>query len=98
MQEGMNVRPEHYTEIRDAHGFPFGMSNFGHEIDPGFEKSLVGKPVFGTHSGWNFNGEVWHAHGKFHEDVYRYHAYQETISADTLSELMELVNARYGEK
>jgi hypothetical protein len=82
--------PKTYKEI------DLSMSNFDCEIDDGLREALVGKPNFGRHAGWNFNGLVYHKDGKFHEDVWQYHSFIETISADTLQGLMESVNNEYG--
>ena len=85
--------PDHFEENDDL-----GMSNFDHEIDSGFEDAIKEESVWGTHSAWDFNGQVYYLNSQFHEDVYRYGCYQETVSADSLKELMKKVNARYGDK
>ena len=82
--------PETFKEIN------LGMSNFDHEIDRGFKDAIVGKKVFGRHSGRRFNGKVFHKDGKFHEDVWQLHSFVETKSADTLIHLMVTVNEEYG--
>ena len=82
--------PENYSEI------DLEMSNFDHEIDEGFEEALVEKETFGRHAAWDFNGLVYHKDDQFHEDVWRYHSFIKTISAPSLSELMEKVNDQYG--
>jgi hypothetical protein len=75
-----------------------GMSNFDHEIDSGFAEALMAAPgaVFGRHAAWNFNGLVYFKHGKFHEQVWIYLEYRETLSADSLKELMKIVCDKYG--
>ena len=90
---GQEIRlPQDFDEIS------LGMSNFDHTIDDGFEKALRENKVFGRHSGYEFNGMVWYNDKRFHEEVWRYCAYVETISADTLEELMEKVNDKWGYK
>ena len=86
---GITMVPETFEEI------DLGMSNFDHEIDNGFEEALVGKQHSGRHAGWNFNGVVYHKDGQFHEDVWEYGEFIETISTNTLKELMESVNDKY---
>ncbi len=77
-----------------------GMSNYDHSIDQGFEEALRSNPdaAYGSHNAWDFYGEVYFKDSKFHEDVYQYRDYQETISADSLGELMAAVNSKYGNK
>ena len=82
--------PEHFEEIK------LGLSNFDHTIDPGLKDELRNNPVFGQHSAWEFCGYVYFLNGQFHEDVWRLKLFQETISADSLEELMEKVNERWG--
>jgi hypothetical protein len=72
------------------------MSNFDHSIDAGFEDALKDKWVFGRHAAWNFNGSVWHENNQFHSEIWVYHRYQETLSADSLEELMIKTNEIYG--
>lgn len=74
-----------------------GMTNFDHTIDDGFAAALQAEPgeVFGRHADRDFNGEVWYADGQFHEEVWVHHVPLQTISADTLQELMAAVNAIY---
>jgi hypothetical protein len=73
-----------------------GMSNFDHSINDGFEEQLRTGKLWGRHAGWNFNGRVWFADGKFHEEVWVYRVIQKIVSADTLRELMDAVNDEFG--
>ena len=75
-----------------------GMTNVDHSIDAGFEEALRAAPaqVRGQHSSWNFFGYVWFEDGLFHEQVWVEHVEREIITASTLTELMETVNAKYG--
>ena len=72
------------------------MSNFDHFVDKELEEILKKGKAWGTHPAWNFHGDVWFADEKFHEEVWVSHTYRETISADSLRELMEEVNSKYG--
>ncbi len=76
----------------------FEMSNFDYEVDDGMEEALTAEPgqVFGRHASWNFNGRVYFHDGKFHEQVWVHGSPRETISADTLEDLMREVNSEYG--
>lgn len=75
-----------------------GMTNCDHSIDKGFGDILKDGGYFGRHAGWNFNGLVWFQAGQFHEEVWVYRVYQETVSAKTLEELMCVVSNKYGWK
>lgn len=72
------------------------MSNYDHLIDEGLAEALKRGGVFGSHSAYDFYGKVWWYDGKFHEEVWRYNVPREIISADTLEELMKVVNDKYG--
>jgi hypothetical protein len=72
------------------------MSNFDGLIDDGFADALKAGPVFGRHAAYNFNGRVYFKDGRFHEDVWRYGVHVETLTADTLEELMREANTKYG--
>lgn len=72
-----------------------GMSNFDHEIDVGFEDFLRDGGT-GAYAALDLNGSVWFEDGKFHCEIWRFKEYRETISADTLSEIMELASDKYG--
>jgi hypothetical protein len=74
----------------------FGMTNFDYTIDEGMEEALRAGNVYGRHAAYNFNGLVFFRDGKFHEEVWVYHAPTEVVSADSLSELMRAVNEKYG--
>ena len=77
-------------------GIDLGMSNFDHKIDSGFAEALKKDQVFGNHMAWDFCGDVWWDGTQFVENIWRYHSIIDTIKADTLQELMELVNDKYG--
>jgi hypothetical protein len=74
------------------------MSNLYREIDADMEQKLRARPreVYGEHCVWNFFGFVWFEAGLFHEQVWIYHVPQKEISAPTLRELMDAVNAEFG--
>jgi hypothetical protein len=74
-----------------------GMSNFDHSIDPGMDEDLRAG-MRGEHTAWNFHGQVWYdpAEGAFKEEVSVHKAVRGVLSAPTLEELMDEVNAEYG--
>lgn len=72
------------------------MSNFDGRIDEGLADALRGGQVYGRHAAWNFNGLVWFADGRFHEQVWRFHVPMRTHSADTLEQLMREVSDEWG--
>jgi hypothetical protein len=84
--------------MKQMHQINLGMSNMDGVIDEGFPEALQAQPgeVCGQHSAMNFCGYVWFADGKFHEEVWMYGSPISTLTADTLPELMNLVNGKYG--
>ena len=90
---------EHQTEaMRALHPWHGYITNFDHTIEDGFEDMLRAEPgeVYGVHSAHNFNGRVWYADGRFFEEVWVYGTPRGTLTADTLKDLMALVNDEYG--
>ena len=87
-------------ELTTPDGCPFGMSNFDHGIDDGFEEALRAEPgkVFGRHSAWDFNGHVWFDGESFCSEIWVYRAIVGVRSAATLKALMDVCNAEFGER
>lgn len=87
-------------EMRRLDMLKIGMSNFDHTIDEGLEDALRKEPsgVYAQHSAWNFCGYVWYDEdeGKFIEQVWVYGVPQKEVKADSLKEMMSLVNEEYG--
>lgn len=73
----------------------YEMSNFDHTIDSGLEEDLKAGKI-GRHSAWNFNAYLYYKDGKFYSEVWVFHEQQETFEANTLQELMDLANEKYG--
>lgn len=72
------------------------MSNFDGQINAEVAERLAGGGCWAGHSAWNFKGVVWFDGGRWHEQVSEYHAAVDSFSADTLADLMKLVNDEYG--
>lgn len=84
------------TFLREWDEIDLSMTNLDHSVDDGMAEALTGRPVFGRHAGWEFNGLVWWAAGRFHEAVYRFHEFRAVYAADTLEDLMRVVNDEWG--
>jgi hypothetical protein len=98
MQTKHDAGPGSTLDPLDMREIAYAMSNFDYEVDDGMAEALMNEPgqVFGRHAGWNFNGRVYFHDGMFHEQVWVYGSPLETISADTLEDLMKKVNQEYG--
>ena len=74
------------------------MTNYDHSVDPGLGVELKSKPnkIFGNHTAWNFCGDVFWNGQLFCEKVYRYHNLVGEYTANSLEELMKVVNAEHG--
>jgi len=72
------------------------MTNLDHSVDAGVAGRLRDGGHWSCHDGWNFNGIVWFADGRWYERVSRYRRPQGTYSAETLEELMKVVNDEFG--
>lgn len=75
-----------------------GMSNFEHTIDDNLAQILRDgeDKLFAQHSAWDFCGYVWYSNGIYHEQIWRYKSPIDEIEAETLEDLMEEANSRYG--
>ncbi len=72
------------------------MSNFKHTIDKESEKKIKGQKLYARYTGWNFYGYVWFDNNKWNCEVWRYKFHIETITKDTLEEIMDEVSMGYG--
>lgn len=88
--------PEGYKELDKF--FPAGMSNSDGTIDDGFAEALRSGRVCGRHAAWNFNGCVWYDPEtlEFVEEVWVYQAPRRIFRAETLEQLMTIVNNEFG--
>jgi hypothetical protein len=75
-----------------------GVSNCDGEIPPELDGLLRARPgACAAHWAWDHWGRIWFADGKFHEEVMVYGTTRAIISADTLPELIDDVNDRFGD-
>ena len=72
------------------------MSNFDRSIDRNLEARLRNEQVTTQYSARHFCGEVWYRFGQFHCLIRVHGLPQETVSRDTLEEIMEFVCLEYG--
>lgn len=85
--------PGNYKEYSEA-----VMSNFDHEINESIAKKLKKENIYSQYAGWNFCGYVWWNRKikKWCCEVWQYRSHVETITANTLNEIMEDVSNKYG--
>ena len=86
----MLTLPEHLKEFEEHY------SNFDHQMPIGVNKALQDEKFYMKHTAWDHWGTVWFHCGKFHEQVDQYKIHIATISEDTIEEVIEEVNSRYG--
>lgn len=72
------------------------MRNLDRSVDADVERELRAGGVYSRHAGGNFNGIVWFDAGRWHETVMVHGEPRGTYSADTLQQLMTIVNDEYG--
>ena len=84
------VLPEHLEEFEGHY------SNFDHEMPQGANEALRSGEFYIEHSAYGHWGTIWFQNGKFHEMVNRYTVHVATISADSIEEVIEDVNDRFG--
>lgn len=86
----MKAVPENYTRHEE-----YLMSNFDGEVSKDVQGDIKGSKKFAEYSGWNFHGKVWYD-GKWNCEVWTYGNHKETVSEDSLEEIMETVSDKYG--
>lgn len=80
---------DYYTDLH--------MTNFDHTIDEGLAAYLMANPNHcAQHAAREFCGYVWFENGQFYDQVWRCHVPMAEYSADTLEELMKIVNDKHG--
>lgn len=86
--------PESFTEYEGEQL----MSNYDGQIIEETATALKREELFSRYAGWNFNGKVWWDGDKdiWHCEVWCYGCYRETITANTLEEIMQAVSDKYG--
>jgi len=84
--------PESFTEYNGD----TLMSNYDREINETTAADIKGKELFSRYAEWYFNGKVWWADNQWNCEVWQYRHFMETISAATLTEIMENVSETYG--
>ena len=72
-------------------------SNFDHKFML-TEEDVKNSNKYHAHYAWDFMGKVWYdkAYGGFKEEIWLYHRQREVLEAETLEELIEKVNEKYG--
>lgn len=75
-------------------------SNSNGRITEGVAEKLMSGKFAGNHFAWNFCGDVWYdSEAKlFREVINRFNVHIDTISAETLHELILAANAKYGDE
>ena len=86
----MDNIPKNFIET-DLH-----MSNFDHSIDKGLNEKLKSGPFYADYAAWNFHGDVWFQNEKFYCKIMRYKLHINTITADSLEDIMKIASDKHG--
>jgi hypothetical protein len=71
------------------------MTNYDHSVEEAVAERLRRGGMCGQHTALGFHGWVWFADGRWHEQVFVHHVAQGSFSADSLEELMGIVNNEF---
>lgn len=93
-EEGMNETIEREPDHLERADFDY--SNSDHEMPPKAEEGLKEGKHYMEHTAWDHYGVVWFDVGRFHERVMRYGVTVATVSGDTLRDVIDEVNHRFG--
>ncbi len=91
MENELLKKPEDFEMYPDTL-----MSNFEHSINKEVEKKIKGQKIYAQYTGGDFYGYVWYDNNKWNCEVWRYNFHIETITKDSLEEIMEEVFSEYG--
>lgn len=73
------------------------MSNFDNTINLDAATRLDNEPdTFGSYSGWDLHGTVWKEDNKYHAEIRVYRNHVDSLSSDSLQQLMTDVCESYG--
>jgi hypothetical protein len=87
--------PKTLDDVRAIEYCGLDYSNCDHVLPDGLEEALrAGKR--GEHPAWEHFGHLWFEDGKFYEMVMRYRSVVGVYGADSLRELIDDVNERWG--
>jgi len=81
------IRPEASDEV---------YSNFDHSLNAEVVKELETGDKFAQHSAWNFCGYVYKDQSGWHEEVWRHGSTVETLSGDSVENVIQQANSEYG--
>lgn len=84
------------TAPQDADHLGDVMSNFDHGIDLEVAERLKSGGV-ASYPAWNFHGTVWWSENNYHCQVKQYQVHVDTVSAETLRDVMAVCCSRYGD-
>lgn len=75
-------------------------SNFDHVLNEGVKEVLQNKPneCWSHHAAWDFCGYIWYDGKRWREEIWVYHSFQEVLEADTVEDLIEGANEKYGSR
>ena len=91
MENELLKKPEDFKMYPDTL-----MSNFEHTIDKEIEQKIKVQKLYAQYTGWDFYGYVWYDNNKWNCEVWQYGSHDDTVTADTLEEIMEEVSMGYG--
>ena len=86
--------PEHLEEIGDVY------SNCDHVLDESVAARVAKGEGVGAHTAWNFFGSVWfdQESATFLEEVWRYKNPVALLKGETIKDVIEQANEKYGRK
>lgn len=73
-------------------------SNFDHRLEEDIAKQLEEKSgkAFAQHAAYNFCGYIWHADGKWHDEVWVHGAPVHVYEGDTIKAVIEAAVDQHG--
>ena len=73
-------------------------SNFDHVLDIDVVNQLKQGGYFSAHVAWDFVGYVYFYENKWHEEIWVYGIPMETLSGDSIKDVANKANKKYGSR
>lgn len=72
------------------------MNNLFNEIDDSIAVKMINKNSYAQYSAWEFFATVWLENNIYYAEIRRYRNHVDTLSGESLNQLMEVCSEKYG--
>jgi hypothetical protein len=87
---------KHLSRVPDRPNIGSVYSNCDHELNEELAMRLDAGDTVAKHHAWDFVGEIWKDGDKWFEEIWQYRTPVEVLEADSLRNIIEAANEKYG--